>query len=408
MKNKLQKNFIYNTIGSVLYSMTSLFFMIIVVRINGIDDGGLFTFAFSTACLLWVIGVYYGRVYQITERDKNITESDFIYNKIITCSIMIFTGILFITIKKYEQYKFIVMLSLIIYKSINAFSEALYAFMQKEEELYKVGISLFIKALIETIAFIIVNIITKNLIYSTISLIIVETAIIITYDYNVIKKYNIKIKKFNRQHNNKILKNGFPVFVITILTQYLINAPRYAIDNFLTNKEQSIYGILSMIATLTAMLSQLIMQPYINSMNEDLKMKNNKEFDKKVKKICAIITLIGLVEVLFGYQFGAWIIGLIYGINLKKYTEIIIIIIIGSILYSIVSIISNALITLRENNIQFIIFLINSIIVYFLSNFMVRKYEIFGAAYSYLIGMLILLCLIVIAYNLKKKKTVGE
>ena len=81
MKKNIRKNFIWNTIGSTLNATTSLFFLIIVTRLNGVDEAGLFTFAFSTSCLLQVIGTYFGRAYQVTERDKELTNNDFLFSR---------------------------------------------------------------------------------------------------------------------------------------------------------------------------------------------------------------------------------------------------------------------------------------------------------------------------------------
>lgn len=408
MENNIRKNFILNTFGSTLYSITSLFFMIIVTRINGLDESGIFTFAFSAACLFWVIGVYSGRIYQVTERNKKITDSDYIYTKIITCIAMVLISILYLILKGYNAYKFTVILLLIIYKTVNAFAEVIYAIMQKKEELYKVGISLLIKAVLETILFLIIDIITKNLIYSSISLIMSETIILIFYDLKVLKSYNFKLSKFKTKNSITILKYGLPVFVFTILTQYIINASKYAIDNNLTDKAQSIYGMLSMVATLTVMLSQLILHPYINSMNEDLKNNNTNIFNKKVIKICLLIIALGIIECLLGYLFGTWFLGGIYNVDLHKYNMLLLIIVIGSALYSLVSILSNALIAMRENISQSVVFIFVSIILYFLSNYIVKKYGIIGAGYAYLSAMTMLLVMFIILYITKLKKLDGD
>ena len=50
MQVNLKKDFIWNMIGSTFSSFNSLFFLIIVTRINGSNEAGIFTFAFSTAC----------------------------------------------------------------------------------------------------------------------------------------------------------------------------------------------------------------------------------------------------------------------------------------------------------------------------------------------------------------------
>ena len=63
MKNKIEKEFIWNMIGSGFAAFNSLFFMIIVTRINGIKEAGVFTLCYTTASILYIIAIYSGRKY---------------------------------------------------------------------------------------------------------------------------------------------------------------------------------------------------------------------------------------------------------------------------------------------------------------------------------------------------------
>ena len=65
-KIKKNKNVIWNMIGATTNAFNSLLFTIIVTRINGLNDAGIFTYAFATACLLYVIGVLSGIVIGLT------------------------------------------------------------------------------------------------------------------------------------------------------------------------------------------------------------------------------------------------------------------------------------------------------------------------------------------------------
>ena len=121
--------------------------MIIVTRINGIKNAGIFSIAFATACILYIIGIYAGRIYQVTENDKKITDKDYIISRVISCLLMLIIGLLFIFIRGYNFYKSIIFILLILYKLLESFSEVLYAIMQKNNLLYKVGISLFLKSI---------------------------------------------------------------------------------------------------------------------------------------------------------------------------------------------------------------------------------------------------------------------
>ena len=129
-----RKNFIWNIIGTTFNAFNSLFFMIIITRVNGLENAGIFTLAFSTACILYIIGIYAGRIYQVTEASKEITDKDYIANRIISCIIMIVIVIFFVIINQYDVYKSSIFIILTMYKALEAFSDVLYGIMQKSTE----------------------------------------------------------------------------------------------------------------------------------------------------------------------------------------------------------------------------------------------------------------------------------
>ena len=102
---QFRKNFIWNVLGTGLNAFNSLFFMIIVTRINGIEQAGIFTIAFSTACIIYFVGVYAGRIYQVTELNQNITDKEFIVNRMISSIAMLILVIVFSILRGYNLFK---------------------------------------------------------------------------------------------------------------------------------------------------------------------------------------------------------------------------------------------------------------------------------------------------------------
>ena len=101
MENKIEKkNFIWNFLGLTINAFNSLFFLIIINRINGPKDGGIFTYSFSLACLLFFIGLYYNRAYQLS--NKEYSNSDFVVSRIISCVAMLVVSFFLILIFKYD------------------------------------------------------------------------------------------------------------------------------------------------------------------------------------------------------------------------------------------------------------------------------------------------------------------
>lgn len=385
--SKLKKNVIWNMIGATANAFTSLIFAIIVTRINGLEEAGIFTYAFATSCLFFVIAIYAGRTFQVTDITEKNSDSDYIYHRILTCIIMMLAIIAFTAIKGYDIFKSSVMILLCFYKVTEAFSEVWYAIIQKKEELYKVGISMTIKAILSMVVLFIVDYLTKNLIISAISIIAINLLCIIFYDLKNIKQVGITKTKFSIEKIKAIFISGFFTFILTFLGSYLINAPRYAIDDILTSDLQTIFGIIIMPATFMGLLGQYIIQPALTGISNALKEKNYKNLKNIITFVITAIIIIGIFVLIVAYFLEAPVLGIIYGVDLKPYILSMMIIILGSIMYSLGIMISYILIAFRKTFVQAIIYTIVSIIATITSYVLVKRIEILGASITYTITM---------------------
>ena len=393
-----KKNFFWNTIGSTVNSFTSLIFLIIVTRINGINIAGVFTFAFSVACLFQVISNYSGRTFQVTNNDEKIFDSDFVYNRITSCVLMFIVVLFYLLIEGYDLFKTIILLLFVIYRLLESFSDVIYGVIQKNNELYKVGISLFLKGLFGTIIFFILDYFFKNIIVSIIGLIFITLIIMYYYDYKNFKVfYNHNM--YDKGKNINLFKLGVFVFGFTFLTQYIINAPKFAIDDYSTNDIQTIYGIISMVATFMSLCSLFVIQPLLVKFADLI--KKNKYINLLALSIKTIfyIIIIGIFTLIITYFYGIPILEFIYGFDLKEYLIPLLIIIVGATIYSVAYAISNVLTAMRKTFIQMVFYIICSIIIMFLSKYLVLNYSILGASLSYAITVSVLCCMYVVYYS---------
>ena len=388
-KNKFKKNLLWNVIGMTCNCFNSLFFMILITRINSMDDAGIFTLSFSIACLVYYIGTYAGRVYQVTNVNDSITDSDFIIHRAITCVMMVFISLMYCFISGYSLYKFTVVILLCIYKSLEAFSDVLYGVVQKNNNLYQVGISLTIKSVFALILFVVVDIVTKNIIYSILFAILAWILVIVLYDFknvNYVSKFKLH---FNISSLRDIFKNGFFVFIINFLSSYIVNAPKYALDGRASNELQAIFGIILMPATLISLGVQYFIQPFLEQLTSSFKNNDKKAFNKVVIKLLFITSGLGVICLIGAYILGIPVLSLVYGLELSAYLFELEIIIFGSILFALSLILSSALITVRYNFIQFIVFVITSVFGFFISIILITRFSIDGAAYAYSCIMLL-------------------
>lgn len=384
-KKLFLKNFIWNSLGTGINSFNSLFFLIIVTRVNDIQTAGIFSIAYATATILYTLAMYSGRLCQVTDIKNKIKDKDYIATRLLTCIIMFIMAAVFLIIKQYSGFKTTIFALLAVFKGLEAFSDILYGVMQKNDLLYKSGQSLTLKGFIGIFAFLVVDLITRDLRLACLAVIVVNLIILIIYDYFIISKKLINTEdKINKNNVLSILKSEFFVFVNSFAGIYILNAPKYAIDNFLTEDIQAIYGYIMMPATVMTLFTQFIVMPFLGNLKDMYEKKQLKEMEKVTFKIKLIVIAFGAFSVLAAFLLGPEFLGLIYGIDLTAYRMNLCVIIGSYIFYAISYINLVTLTTIRYTFIQFIIYVISMIIAFFGSNILVGNLNlgINGATFS--------------------------
>jgi O-antigen/teichoic acid export membrane protein len=382
-KKTFLKNFIWNSLGTGINSFNSLFFLIIVTRVNDIQTAGIFSIAYATATILYTLAMYSGRLCQVTDIENKITDKDYIANRAFTCFIMLIGATGYLVLKQYSAFKTTIFALLAIFKGLEAFSDILYGVMQKNGVLYKAGQSLTLKGFVGIALFLIVDLITRDLRWACFAVIVVNLAILIIYDYIIVSKKLIDTNsKVNKNNVLQILKSEFFVFVNSFAGIYILNAPKYAIDSYLTEDIQAIYGYIMMPATVMTLFTQFIVMPFLGKLKEMYENKQIKEISKATFKIKLVVIAFGGFAVLAAFLLGPEFLGLIYGLDLKAYRMNLCVIIASYIFYAISYINLVTLTTIRHTFVQFVIYIISMVIAFVGSNVLVKNFGINGATFS--------------------------
>ena len=87
------------------------------------------------------------------------------------------------------------------------------------------------------------------------------------------------------------------------------------------------------------------------------------------------------------YSIGIPVLNLIYGVELSSYRVMLTIIVVAATLYNVGIILSNILTTMRFTFVQFVIYVVVSLIALVVSNILTKQYGIQGAVFAYLATM---------------------
>jgi len=399
-----KSGFIWNTIGSLVYSFFNAILLVFCTRLNGTEIAGIFSISYATGCILNAIGDMGIRIFQVTDTNRKYKLEDYLYSRIFAVILMVIIAVIFVMISGYTNEKLFICMILILIRVVDNFSETFQAEFQLNGRLDRAGKALLYRNTLEIAVFAIVDILTKNIYISFLAMLAVSIILLITYDLRITNKQE-KIKlKFNYENIKQIIKECFPLGISTLISMYVINAVKYAIDAFGDNTMQTYFNVLYMPTFVINLISILIMKPLLKPFGEYW---NNKEYKKFIKIIVFIILfLLGMTIIIeiAALLIGIPILSFIYAIDLKEYKMELFLLILSGLFYASSTVIFYALGTIRKQKNTTIAYAISAVFALVISNVLVDKYAILGSTISSVLIMLILFISLLIFFILGYKK----
>lgn len=381
----MKKNIIWNTIGSLTISITSLFYTIILTRCSTLEEAGIYTIAFALACNTVTLASFGGRTYQVTDTKNEIHPFSYILSRYMTVGTTIVLLLLYLFSKDYSVYKSLIIFLLCIFKYLEEVSDVYCGILQKKDQLYKVGQFQFAKSILNVLLFFLIIYFQGSLLYAIIAMILVNLSFVLFFE----RKNALKCEKWEYKVYKKELiqyfKANLLICLLMFLTNYLINAPKYAIDQFLSSDVQAIFGIIIMPATVMMLVGSFIMNPLLVNIARIFNEKKHKELNRLIIKIIGLISALGLCGLVVAYFLGIPVLNFVYGLDLSPYKTPLMIIIVGSIFYTITAVLSTIFVAMRKIKSQVILNLILCVFSFLLSYYLVSQIDILGGAIAYLI-----------------------
>ena len=405
----MKKNeMIWNTLGSFLYSMFNAIILMICTRLNGIEIAGIFSICYATCCILNSIGDWGIRIYQVTDTNRKYKFEDYFYARVLAVFGMIVIGVIFTLISKYSDEKLFICITLILVRAVDNFSETFQSELQLNNRLDLAGKFLLLRNLIEIVTFLIVNILTQNIYLSFGSILCSSVIMLLGLDVHFVKKMITLKMKINKKKIYEILKECFPLAISTLISVYIINSVKYAIDNTGNNIMQTYFNILYMPTFVINLISILIIKPFLKPFGDYWNNREYENFIKIILKMVLILTIITFFIIFVSSLIGIPILNILYNVDLNQYKIHLIILLISGLFYACSTVIFYAIGTIRKQKSTTIVYGITAIVAIAISNILVKKFAIFGATVSTLLIMLILLLGMIIAfvYGYRKSKKI--
>lgn len=394
-----RRDYLWNTIGLIAWGMLFPLLTIIVTQLCNVDVAGMFSIVFVTANLLYIVGTYGARTYQISDLHESHSFLDYQVHRVITCVIMLVCGYAYCTLRGYSDELVQLCIAVFLFKMIDALADAYEGRLQQVDKLYLGGISQTLRSGLALILFIIVLAITRSVVFASYAMFIgaLITFVLVTFPLALLE--TPRSRPLHITGVVGLFKACLPLFAALFMYALVDSMPKFVMDGVLSYDNQLYFNALYFPAQAVLLSVGFIYKPQLVRMSQLwADVSHRKKFDIF---IIAMMVLIAVITLIVGFMmnlFGVRLLGLMYGLDFTEHTNLALIMIAAGGVTAGIDFLYQVITILRRQKAVTELYVITlgfSILVLLL---MVNITGLQGAVIGYLVVMAILLVLLLREY----------
>jgi len=313
---------------------------------------------------------------------------------------MLIAAVVFILFNSYDSERIALMLSLVVYKILDAVADPLYGVMQRRDRLYFAGISMTIKAVVGFVAFVAVDLATHSMLWASFCLLAANAVFIIVYDIPHVRR----LEQIGRLFQGGVtpglalLRTSVYIFSFAMFASLLVNIPRYFVDIHQPG-DLGGFGIIIMPATMLNLFVQFVIQPKLVPLSKRFADKDFASFGRTVRKLILVSLGFGVIATAAAWLIGCPVLTLIFGEDLYMYRVGLTLVVLGGTVNTMTMIYSNILSVMRKFGIQLFNYLAATVGIFIACAVLVVNGSVDGAFFAFLIANAIQAVLFFISYQ---------
>lgn len=378
---------IWNLIYSMEYSLLSAVLMLIVTRVSGLYDAGIFMIAYTVTQMMATIGSYGMRSFQVSDVKNQYSFNTYLASRVVSVTAMVIICLSYSALQGYDGQRMIIIVLLCAYRLIEDAEDVFHGEMQKNFRLDIASKIPAVRICVAAICFTVIFVFTKNLVLASAALTVSAGLVSFVLTCMASGKFEKISLKLEWKAVPNLMMECLSLCVGGYLYNYLVNAPKYAIDRNLSEKIQTIFNILFMPIFAINMLSSFVFKPLIAKMGMLWYEKKVKELFWLILQQILIILGITVIVLIGGVVIGLDLLGLIYGVSLAGYRTFFAVLIIFGGAAAMGAFLVVALTVVRKQGSVIVAYIMATLIVVLVIDSVVVRYGLWGAGIMYGIAM---------------------
>lgn len=391
LKRQDAGNFLWNAVGGVLNAGQSVFLLIVITRVCGLEAAGIFSIAFATGNLFLYLGNYGVRNYQVSDLSEKYSFHDYLRHRLCTVLLMLAAAAVYTAWSaktgNYSNYKTSCVLAMCVCKAVDCLEEVFEGRYQQKGRLDRSGKLVTFRLLVSIGGMIAVLLVTRDLLTAVwwgVFLAVAASALII-WRYRETAAFERTAFSFSGIAG--LMRECFPVCAANFLSFYLINEPKYAIDAAMDETAQACYNFIAMPVFVIQLLNMFLYQPMLIRMTASWENGRRKEFLGYFGRICGALALISAPILLAAWILGIPVLSWLYATDLSALRTELLLIMTGGIFLAFNGFYCAVLTIMRKQREIPLTYLAGAVLSLAATPAMVRKNGIIGAVLSFVLVM---------------------
>lgn len=409
-ENIVRDSYIWNTMSATLFALQSAIILMVVSRTNNLTDAGVFSIAYAVGSLMYYVGEYGVRKYQVSDVNEIMTFTDYHSHRIVACVVTLAVSLMYsicgIFYLGYSKYKAYIVLVICLIKVVEAYSEVFFGRFQQVGRLDVAAKANFYRVVLGLIACIVALLTTKNLAVSMTVWLFAVIAGLLTSNIAVFSNFGTLSLTFRWDKIKKLFIECFPLFAGYFFLLYVGNAPKYAIDACMSDADQACYNFIFMPVFTIGLFANFIFNPILVNLAHDWDDSNTKSFVRIVIRQVAVISGITLLAIAVALTIGCPVLGFLFNAEITEYRIDLAILMVGGGMLALVNFFSVVVTVMRYQKYLTTGYVVLAGAAFIMANRVVRSYGIRGATilYTALMTVLAAIFAVIIVCFIRKRQ----
>ena len=393
-----KENMIWNMTGSFFYAFASMVLSFLVLRIAGEEQGGIFSFGFSTVGQQMFLLAYFGiRPFHITDGTNQYRFGDYLHHRYVTCAMALLLGAGYLACIGYSWQKAQIIFLLIVYKVIDGFADVYESEFQRQGCLYLTGRSNTFRTILSVGVFLATLVSGAGMFAACAAAVLGQIAGVVLFDIVVLRELKRVDYGWSAKQGVSLTASAILLFVSVFLDFYIFSAAKYAIDAHLGDAASGYFNVIFMPTSVINLAAGFVIRPFLTYLTDCWNEHRFSDFKKKLLTIMAVIGGLTVLAVGGTVVLGRpvlalleWLLGKSYSGTLTVLWPAFIMIVLGGGFYAVLNLYYYALVILRRQKLIFGIYAVLTVLAAILAPRLTVALGIFGAALAYLILMIVM------------------